>query len=309
MAITTSPATGIVVTSAAKDGILGVQASAVAKQIILDTPIAVNNGNLESGASLVGRSVVIRRGTVDRQLNVIETVEADGVTCTCRHGWRGNDPDLGDTYAIGYKGADLATVAGCSFSNPRQAYEFSRLLQVGDNTNYALLSLNNNEHFVLNDGGPAEEGILIRSNAEFTIGTRAKRLNTSDGGILTFQHDGENEVAFRAQNNSIVRMFQFALKGKQMGTGVTVRANVNAGADLQWEDGLLFGVNGPFKKRKRFLRTVLGAGAVELGTIAELIANAASLSGWCTGDMDESILDAISGEPTTAKVYLVVEDT
>lgn len=84
MAITPAAGTGVVITSAAKNGTLGSQAAASSTQIIFDTDLTTNNGQL-ANTSFIGRLVIVRRGTGTEETRYM--IAESGTTVTVHEAW------------------------------------------------------------------------------------------------------------------------------------------------------------------------------------------------------------------------------
>lgn len=96
MAITTAAGTGVVITSAAKNGTLGSQSGATSTQIIFDTALTTNNGNL-ANTSFIGRLVIVRRGTGTEETRYMTA--QSGTTVTVHEPWI-VQPASSDTYDV-----------------------------------------------------------------------------------------------------------------------------------------------------------------------------------------------------------------
>lgn len=294
--------------SAAKDGTLAAQGALAANQILFDSLISVsNNGNLVTSPSYVDRVVVLRQGEVDEEVNVITAIDGTGLIATCFHDWD-SPPALLDTYHVGYTIEDVATFSGCTFDTVKREWDFDRKLVIGQSpAAFALMGVVNGQRLFMSDEGATTEALEIINGAKLVSGTQ-KGLVTSPGGHFIFSHDGAGEVCMQVRNGATLCAFQTTFQSARTFEGVDLEISVIAGGILEFGDVNLIGITAPMKKRRKGLRGISGAGGVSMGTVRQLLDGAPSLNGWCTGDMDESILEAISGEPDDAKVYIVVED-
>lgn len=301
-----SNATKIEVVTAAKNGTLAAQGTLNANQILFDTNISTNNSNLMASPTFVDRVIVLREGELDEEVNLITAINVDGVTADCHYNWV-SEPVSGDTYHVAYVMDDVATVAGCTFDTTSREFVFDRIFQVGQNTaNYGLCCAINYQHLRISDEG-LSPGLSVVNGGAFHVGTH-QGLQTTEGASIVFTHDGDTEECMQVQNGGIFYAYDFAFESARAGEGVTLEIKIIAGGVLNWGDGKLIGITAPMTKGRHVLRNITGQGGVPLGTVKELNDNAGSLNGWCTGDMDESVLDAIAGQPDNAKVYLVVEE-
>lgn len=131
MAITSSAGDGVRVTTAAKNGTLGSQAGAASDEIIFDTAITTNNGNLMASPTFVGRLVLLRRGTGTEELRYITAI-VSGNQVRVNEAWT-VVPASSDTYHISYIIQDAATLTGLSLVTKRVAdYSSSRRFGVGN---------------------------------------------------------------------------------------------------------------------------------------------------------------------------------
>src|SRR3972149_7674942 len=126
MSITTSAGDGVRIPTVAKNGTLGSQAAAASNEIIFDTAITTNNGNLMVSPTFVGRLVIVRQGLSNEETRYITAVAGDNVTCTVHEDWV-TQPASGDAYHVSYIIQDAATLTGLSLITKRVAdYTSSR---------------------------------------------------------------------------------------------------------------------------------------------------------------------------------------
>lgn len=302
MSITTN-ANRIRVESAAKNGTLGSQSGAGNKQIILDSNIETNNGNLEGSPTLAKRMIVVRCGEADEDTNAIQTVEPDGVTCNCFTLWD-DPPQSGDTYEVSYKLDDVETIVGCAKEVSTQHYVFSKRLTVGDGINFAYLGMGNYQIIRMGDSGTAGAVILVNNAGWFHIGAIRKNEPVR-GGTIVFTNDGDGEEVMRIKTGGEVRAYDFALQGAFAADDVNVEVIVESGAVLKWQKGKIFGVTAPmvtkYENLTRFIGTIVCLTKSE-------VQNTPAYRGWCRSDFDQSIFDAIASSSDSAKVHIMIED-
>lgn len=184
MAITTNATTGLIVTTAAKNGTLPGQTPAGQDQIIFDTTIATNNGNLEVTPTFVGRKVIVRRGQSNEETAKIVVIDGTGLTGTLHQSWT-TKPSSGETYHVSYEMDDVATLTGLTLVAKTNIYDFSRQLTVGDGTNFAYLAAIDGIA-ISNDDIPSTgyAGVTIESNGRLDIGYLAGEVPV--GGTYWF---------------------------------------------------------------------------------------------------------------------------
>lgn len=307
MAITTNAAR-IRVESAAKNGTLGAQGVLNADQIKFDTAITTNNGNLETSPTFDQRHVILRRGQVDEEWGLINSVDVDGVTCTLLADWD-TAPASGDAYDVSYTLPDVETMVGCTREADSRQWVMTKRLVIGvTTTTFGFLGISFGQILRLDDRGNTTTDFQVNTLGHFAIGTLKQRPNGESvaerGGVLLFDKSADNEPAMDI--DGVARMYEFSMYSIRSWEGIRgLTVTHDAGADVQWSRFQAAGMDTPYKKKQRRFHDVPGT---YWGTVKELKDNMESLKGWCKGDADESVLDSIDLEPDGSKVYLVVED-
>lgn len=302
MSITAS-ANRIRVESAAKNGTLGTQGALNADQIKFDTNISTNNGNLIASPSFQRRKVILRRGEVDEECNIVKSVGGNGITCTMVDDWE-VAPASGDAYDILYKIHDCTTLAGCTQTD--DIFVLTKRLIIGDGTNFAGLSFNHGEIIRFDDRGPTETALRINNVARLEIGT-IKNDRPTFGAILLFTNDTNDETVAEFVNGSIGRLYDFTMASSKREQGVSgLVVTVGATANVNWADSQLYGTDAPFKRRRGRFKDNQGNFMLDVQDIKD----SGMWNGWCKSELDESITDAITNdsEPVGAKVRFIFED-
>ncbi len=171
MAITTSAGDGVRITTAAKNGTLGSQAAAASDEIIFDTAITTNNGNLEGSPTFVARLVIVRQGASDEETRYITAIDGDNVTATANEDWV-VAPTSGDSYHVAYRLTDAETVNGVSLNSKTGLFEFSRGLSVGNAGGggaFGYFAIVDYDAMESDDSG-ASDDIVVEDNGRFDIG-------------------------------------------------------------------------------------------------------------------------------------------
>lgn len=298
----TQNASRVRIESPAKDGTLGAQGVLNADQILFDTAMTTNNGNTEASPTFQRRHVVLRAGEVDEELNIVQSIDVDGVTCTMQEDWL-TAPVSGDAYEVAYRLDDVATIAGCDFETDSRQWAMTKRLVIGTATLNGFLGLSHGQVFRLHDNGPTTSALRGGATGRLAIGMiRNDRANL--GATLIFMNDADNELVWDNLAGMWLRLYEFTLMAGRNPEGVnSLDVTVNAGADLEWARSQLYGIDAPFKKRVERLRDLQG---VFYGTVAEL-----KLAPWYTGHMqsenDQAIKEEIAAEPDDTEVRLLVE--
>jgi hypothetical protein len=205
MAITTGAGDGIRVTTAAKNGTLGSQTGAGTNQIILDTTwAAVNNGNTNS--ILLGRLLILRRGTATEETKKIIAGTSASTTVTVHEDWT-VAPASSDTYHIAYCLDDCTALTGCTLSSKTGVYEFTRRLSVGTSGGgaFAYFSITDQQAMETYDNG-ATPSLVCESGARFDIGYKFGGEPVG-GGIIHCLQNTTNETAINFMSGSIVKWY------------------------------------------------------------------------------------------------------
>jgi len=172
MTITNSAGDGVRVNSAAKDGTLGSQDAAASNEIIFDTDITSNNGNLVGGATFVGRLVIVRQGASDEETRYMTAIDGGGTTATVNGDWV-VAPTSGDTYHVSYSLADAETTgASVNLNSKTGLYEFSRAFSIGQTGGggaFAYFAIVDYAAMESDDSGSADD-IIVEDNGRFDIG-------------------------------------------------------------------------------------------------------------------------------------------
>ncbi|KKW06037.1 MAG: hypothetical protein UY40_C0004G0021 [candidate division CPR1 bacterium GW2011_GWC1_49_13] len=187
MAITTSAGDGVRITTVAKNGTLGSQAAAASNEIIFDTAITTNNGNLMVSPTFVGRLVIVRQGLSNEETRYITAVAGDNVTCTVHEDWV-TQPASGDAYHVSYIIQDAATVTGLSLITKRVAdYTSSRRFSVGNaaGTPFAFFAMLNGVSLESVDNSSTTIGdFTVESAGRFDNGYLFSGTPVSGGYII-----------------------------------------------------------------------------------------------------------------------------
>jgi len=187
MSITTSAGDGVRVTTAAKNGTLGSQAAAASNEIIFDTAITTNNGNLMVSPTFVGRLVIVRQGLSNEETRYITAVAGDNVTCTVHEDWV-TQPASGDAYHVSYIIQDAATLTGLSLITKRVAdYTSSRRFSVGNaaGTPFAFFAMLNGVSLETVDGSSTTVGdFTVEAAGRFDNGYSFSGTPVSGGYII-----------------------------------------------------------------------------------------------------------------------------
>ena len=209
MAITSGAGPGIVVTSAAKNGALGDQSAGGSDQIIFDTNINTNNGNLEASPTFVGRLVVIRRGAANEETRYITAIDGDGVTATVHENWV-TPPASGDTYHVSYMIQDAATVQGLTLVTKTNIYESNRRLTIGDGTAFAFFALVDGQGFELRDDN-VDPAVTVANNGRFDNGYLFSSRAVAAGFMFGIQN-GDGEDIYQFNSGSEVRWYDTVVR-------------------------------------------------------------------------------------------------
>lgn len=298
----TQNASRVRIESAAKNGTLGTQGALNANQIKFDTNISTNNSNLEASPSFAGRHVILRRGEIDEELNLIRTVDVDGVTCTCREDWA-SVPASGDTYDVGYLLEDVATFAGCTFETDSRQWVMDRRLIVGiTTTTFGFLGMAEGRVLRLNDEGASNSALQINTLGHFAIGL-IKNDRSQFGATLIFTNATDNQLVWDI--DGWARLYEFTLVSARQPDGInSLDVTIDAGADVDWATAQIHGIDAPFKRiRKRFKRH----DGVDMGTVTDLKAGAWH-GGHLLSENDKVIKDEIAAQAGGKRVRLLIED-
>ena len=205
MAISTGPG-GIVIESAAKDGTLGSQAAAAANEIIFDTNINTNNGNLIASPTFVGRKVIVRQGASDEETRYITAIAGDGVTATVNEDWV-SQPASGDTYHVSYIPADTTTVTGAGLNTKTGIYEYTRELFVGQAAGnpFAYFSITDYQGIETDDNG-ANIPFTIDATGRFDIGYLQGGAPLA-GGVVTSTKNSPGEPYLDVVEGAEIRAY------------------------------------------------------------------------------------------------------
>lgn len=205
MAITSSAGDGIRITSSAKNGTLGSQAGAANNQIILDTAWATNNGNVNT-AALIGRLIILRRGTATEETKKIIVATAASTTVTVHEPWT-NAPQSGDTYHISYNLTDCTAFTGCTLSAKTGVYEFTRRLIVGSvgGGTFAYFGITDQEAMETYDNATTPS-LLAEINGRFDIGYTFGGVPVG-GGIIHCLQNTTAETAIQFGSGSYAKIY------------------------------------------------------------------------------------------------------
>lgn len=204
MAITSTPGTGIVVESSAKNGTL---TSGSTTGAVLDTDINTNNGNLEVGAVLAGRLIYLSGGTGAGQIRYI-TADNGTTGITVNDPWD-TTPDNTTTYEISYILNDCATVTGLTYQTKADFYSSGRRLTVGNATDFAFLGLLDGSFLEsVDQSSTTVADFTIENNGMFQSGYLENGKPISGGYyIATPAVDGE--LAYDAKTGSTVYLYDY----------------------------------------------------------------------------------------------------
>lgn len=300
MSITTTTER-IRVESAAKNGTLSTQGTLNANQIKFDTNISTNNGDLETSPVFRKRIVVVRRGDADEEHNYIQSVDVDGVTCTCLDNWT-SAPVSGDTYDISYGLDDVTTKVGCVFETDSRQWVLTKRLVIGDGTNFAFLAVLAGQVVRLADRGALEPGLRVVNAGRFQIGT-IRDDKATFGGVLIFQHDTNGENCLTLDSGSIIRLYDFTMASARRFDVVSLDITNNS-TDVDWARSKFYGIDAPaFKTQVKRYLDIYGEYFI---TKADL-KNAGMWNGWCKSELDKSVFDALSAEGDSVGIRLLVE--
>lgn len=193
MAITNSAGDGIRITTAAKNGTLGDQTGVPSTQIMFDTGIGTNNGNLEAGPTFVGRLVTVRQGAADEETRYITAI-TDTTSGTLNEAWD-VPPIEGDTYHVAYRLADAETVgAQVNLNSKTGVYEFSRAFSIGTSGGggaFAYFAIVDYLAMEMADGGSGDD-FVIEDNGRFDMGYVQADAPIA-GGVVTNTKNVDSE--------------------------------------------------------------------------------------------------------------------
>lgn len=300
----TQNASRVRVESAAKNGTLSTQGALNNNQIKFDTNISTNNSNLEASPSFRRRHVILRPGEVDEEFNQVQSVDVDGVTCTCYEDWDSN-PASGDLYEIAYRLEDVVTIAGCDFETDSQQWVMTKRLILGVGTTAdGFLGMSHGQILRLNDEGPSTTAFRLNSRGVFCIGT-IKNDRGERGAVLTFDNNADDETVMDFSSGAQGRLYEFTLIAARGHSGVTgLTVTVDAGADVEWARAQLHGMNAPFKKRVKRVEDIDGNVVLTKSEVTDL----PELKGWCISSLGKSVNDALTAEAAGDTFHLLIED-
>lgn len=221
MAITSSAGDGIRITTAAKNGTLGSQAAAASNQIIFDTAITTNNGNLTAGPTFVGRKVIVRQGLGTEETRYITAIAGDNVTATVNEAWV-IQPATSDTYHVSYILPDPATLTGVTLNTKTGLYEFSRNLTVGNATptGFAYFSITGYFGMEMDDSGSADD-FTVAGDGRVDIGYLQGGEPIS-GGVISNTKNTAGEPYMNFVSGSDVRFYSPILWSQVTDTKITM---------------------------------------------------------------------------------------
>lgn len=202
MSITSSASPGIIVTSAAKNGTLGTQGAIANNEILFDSAITTNNGNLAASPTFVGRIVVLRRGAADEEIRYI-TANSTTTQCTVNEDWVVN-PASADTYEISYIIQDAATLTGLSLATKRvQDYTSGRRFTIGSGGGtFALFSLLNGASLETSDNSSTTVADFIVENGGWFINGYTTAGTAVSGGYIIGVPAVDGELVFDSKAGS-----------------------------------------------------------------------------------------------------------
>lgn len=298
--------------SGAKNGTLGTQGTLNADQIKFDTAITTNNGDLETSPSFKWRHVILRRGGVDEEYGLIQSVEVDGLTCNMYADWD-SAPASGDTYDIGYKLEDAQTIAGCDFETDSRQWVMTKKLVVGiTTTTFGFLGISHGQIIRMQDSGALDSACQVNIAGWLMIGTE-KQLSSGEtkaerGAVMIFTNDADGENVMEL--DGVGRLFEFAMHSARAPDGVTgLTVTHGTSSDVVWSRFQSSGMSTPYTKRVERLRERWATGTVNdlVLTVAD-VKNMAFYGGWCHSEADQVIREAIVGKADATNVYITVED-
>jgi len=206
MAITSSAGDGIRITTAAKNGTLASQAGINSDQIKFDTTwAAVNNGN--TVGVLLGRLIILRRGTATEEVRKITVGTTADTTITVHEAWT-VAPTSGDTYHVSYSPGDCTLLTGCSLSTKTGVYEFTRRLSVGNagaSPAFAYFAITDQSAVEAYDNATTPT-IVIESNGRFDIGYTFGGEPVG-GGIIHCLQNVTSEITFQFNSGSYAKFY------------------------------------------------------------------------------------------------------
>ena len=248
MAITQN-ASRVRIESSAKNGTLGAQGTLNANQIKFDTNISTNNGNLVTSPVFNRRHVVLRKGTATEEFGLIQSVDADGVTCTMQADWE-TVPASGDAYDVSYRLDDVATVAGCDFeTDSRQWVLPTKRLIVGATTLPGFLGMSHGQILRTPEVDATTSGFRTGDEGIFCIGTIREGFPNL-GATLIFGDTADNQLSWDILSGATVRLYEFTLAAARNPDGVNsldVTLATTPAPDVEWAMGQHYGVDSPFK--------------------------------------------------------------
>jgi hypothetical protein len=225
MTITSTGPDGIRVNSAAKNGTLGSQAAAASNEIIFDTAITTNNGNLEASPTFVGRLVIVRLGASDEETRYMTAIDGDTVTATVNEDWV-VPPVENDTYHVAYILQDAATLTGIGLDAKTGLYVFSRTFSIGTAGGggaFAYFSMTNYIGMESDDNGSSDD-ITVEDNGRWDIGYIQAGAPLA-AGVVTNVKNTDGEPYIQLNGGAMLRWNAAILWSQAADTTFTMTAD------------------------------------------------------------------------------------
>lgn len=241
MALTYSPAGGVVVDSPIVYETLGSQSGAGSDEVILATAAVTPSthanygGQIGDGSSgqgpgdtYVGRLLIVRPGTATEQLKlcIAETDQGATILLQVHEDWD-TVPASGDYFAASYTMDDVdnGLGSGVTYSAKTAAFIFSNKLDIGNGTDFAMIQLSPAESMEINDSaGATDPDLEVNNNGMFCAGYLFAGQAVG-GGYITSDQNSDGEYTWGAYSGCYMRLYDTDLK-----------ININD-ITLQWEAG------------------------------------------------------------------------
>jgi hypothetical protein len=249
MAITTSAGDGVRITSSAKNGSLPDQSPAAADEVIFDTDINTNSGNLAASPTFVGRKVILRQGSPTEEVAYITAIDGTGLTASLHQPWNAA-PILNDSYDVSYVIEDASTVTGLTLVGKTNIYESSRHFSVGNagaGGTFAYFALVDGRGFETEDaGGGGDWPITVEPNGRFDSGYRLGNTPVA-GGFMFGISNTDGEPQWRIHSGGSVEWndltYRSALASLEVSASNAISASVLGCKffDMAWDADFLGG--------------------------------------------------------------------
>jgi len=304
----TNTADRIRIESFAKDGTLPTQGVLNANQIKFPTNISTNNGNLEASPTFDDRHIVLRKGTGTEEINLVTSVNVDGVTCTCINDWD-TTPASGDAYDIPYIPEDVATVAGCDFETDSRQFVMTKRLIIGvTTTTKGGLGISRGKILRTDDRG-AISNLQVNSLGWLLIGIQKNLANgniiSERGGLIIFDKATSSQLAMDIDGHAFMYDFgMFSMRSHEQVVGLTVTHD--ASATVHWSGFQGHGMDTPYKRRRKRFQDIDGNLLLSITDIK----GSAPYNGHLQSELDEILFEYIddAGEAGANEVMITIED-